>query len=323
MYQVGRARALRTTALVLVPMLALLPTATGNNPVEDSLRRFKDHTMAVGELKRSPPSKASATHVATESDLKLHPARITVRVVPSPVDPEGRPQRLQAISETWGRALRNSTVGMQLRVLLSQPGTGLKRGGTTSSVQEEHLIREAAHFTPTEVLPRPPSEADNAGRLFGALRAVYNEGSDWIFAVNDHTFVVPENLRCFVDTSPLTSGGASTNSWFGHKLQENGPKGSAFVSWAAGYLLSRSLLGAVLKAMDTGACFGSKRERSQPVRGQGNMGLWSSDQGHVNWHLSECVSTFVTRTNACFTIRAARAVTFPVCISTSSACESQ
>ena len=277
MCALANARVLQTAAYGLITMLALLPSATGNNPVEDSLRRFKDHTMAMGEPLRQPPSEALRTSYAGNTPVKQTTSLITVLVVPSPVDPEGRPQRLQALSETWGHALRNSTVGMQLRVLLSQPGNGLKRGGTVSSVQEEQLIREAAYFSQHEVLPRPPAEADNAGRLFGALRAVYSEGSEWVFAVNDHTFVVPENLRCFIDTDPMTKGGASANFWFGHKLQENGPKGSAFVSGAAGYLLSRGLLGQVLEAIGTGAsthmeaigtgaCFGSKRERSQPVR---------------------------------------------------------
>jgi hypothetical protein len=170
---------------------------------------------------------------------------------------------------------------MRLRVLLSQPGDGLRRGGTTSSVQEVQLAQEAACFAPGEVLPRPPPDADNAARLLGAFRAVHAEGADWVFAANDHTFLVPENLRCFVDADAAANGGAASSLWFGHKLQENGSQGSAFVSGAAGYLLSRGLLGRLLDAVDDGACKGSQRERSQPV---------SLSRGHERSHAARCSS---------------------------------
>ena len=92
--------------------------------------------------------------------------------------------------------------------------------------------------------------------------------------MNDHTFLVPENLRCFLDGLSVAhqSGGAGApdpraeSIWLGHRLKENGPGGAAFVSGAAGYVLSRKLLGRLLVGLSQGGkCGGgTKRERSQP-----------------------------------------------------------
>lgn len=141
---------------------------------------------------------------------------------------------------------------MYLRVLPSvMPG-----------LDETHLLEEG------ELLPLAKGEhvpGDNAWRIFYALNAVYDEGVEWIFLANDHTFIIPENLRCFVDEQPL--GSLLDDSWFGHRLKEeahHGEDGVEFLSGAAGWLINRKLLTKLLKAFKEGLCGGTLKERAQP-----------------------------------------------------------
>ena len=155
--------------------------------------------------------------------LRSLPPVIAVLLVPSPVEPGGRAARLSAASGSWGKALRR-VPSMRLRVLLSAAS-----GAKGKAVSEEDVKHEAAAIVAgaeeagggtaaasaerealREVLPRAVVGADNAERLLGALRAIYDEGAHdegggssgegvqaaaWVFAANDHTFLVPENLR--------------------------------------------------------------------------------------------------------------------------------
>lgn len=102
-------------------------------------------------------------------------------------------------------------------------------------------------------------------RLAPPLRTIFlpREGKKVLKDNRNHGFTDP---RCFLDGFTAAGRGDPLvdSVWLGHRLTENGGK-AAFVSGAAGYVLSRALLGRLLAATAAGgACHGTPRERSQP-----------------------------------------------------------
>ena len=255
-------------------------SAEMNDASEPSRRRLSTDANSK-QADRLVSSTTSAGTPAASSPI------VTVLVIPSPVSVKTRVDRLRAIHETWAVALRRC-MNMRLRVLLS-PDDGTQFGVPPVRIPPTQAAEEAAVFSAglprdREVLPRTTvlqgvKELDNADRLLQALQHIYDQGTQWLFAANDHTFIVPENLRCLLDSG--AAGSPLDDVWMGHRLQE-GNSGSEnsiqesakkkkkkgnqnlFVSGAAGYLLSRSLLGKFLAAVTNGSCKGSRRERQQP-----------------------------------------------------------
>ena len=73
-------------------------------------------------------------------------------------------------------------------------------------------------------------------RLDHVIRTVHTEiNPDFAFFVNDHTFVIPDNLCKF-----LNNRDSNLDLYAGHALK--GKKETVFNSGAAGYVLSRSTI---------------------------------------------------------------------------------
>lgn len=201
-----------------------------------------------------PPQTAMQVHHHTQTQPAAvgdgDAAIITVLLNVSPVAKPGRPDRLKAISESWGSALRN-VHGMRLRVISSP-----------YDVPEGSTLEASTGLAESDVFRISDDGKDKADRLFTAMKMAFDEGATWVFMGNDHTFVIPENLRCYVD-SLKTHG--DVVDWRGHTLQEGGAKGNRFLSGAAGYLITAAGFNALSEAVASNSCKGVvARDRSQP-----------------------------------------------------------
>lgn len=103
-----------------------------------------------------------------------------------------------------------------------------------------------------------------------------------------------QNLGCLLDEldEPSFAEAATFRNdyhYVGHLLKENGERGALFLSGAAGYVMSRTLVVDLIRSLEEGkspSCTGSKRERSQPglllakcIRSLGAVPRDSSDAG--------------------------------------------
>jgi len=198
-----------------------------------------------------PPSPATplSTHSVPAGKEELRRASATVLLNQSPVDPAGRKQRLAAISQSWAVSLRQIP-GYRLRILC-------RRADDIAAVG---LPRDELYEMPPEV-----EEKDAATQLIWALSRAVDEGTSFVMLANDHTFLVPENLQCFLEEPPLSAGPNNEYHMVGHLLKENGVKGALFLSGAAGVIFSHALLvELLLRLASDERCVGSVRERAQP-----------------------------------------------------------
>jgi hypothetical protein len=139
--------------------------------------------------------------------LKQPPSEITVLLIPSPVDPPGRLDRLKAAATSWVKPLRD-VAGMKVRVLPAKKEEEDEKEdkGKDKKEEEEEEKEKAAQsgkevvyegFEDEEILNigESSSQGDNADRLIAAYKQIYLEGADWLYAINDHTFLIPEVRR--------------------------------------------------------------------------------------------------------------------------------
>jgi len=137
--------------------------------------------------------------------LKQPPSEITVLLIPSPVDPPGRLDRLKAAATSWVKPLRD-VAGMKVRVLPAkkeeEEGEEKDKGKDKKEEEEEENAQSEKEvvyegFEDEEILNigESSSQGDNADRLIAAYKQIYLEGADWLYAINDHTFLIPEVRR--------------------------------------------------------------------------------------------------------------------------------
>jgi hypothetical protein len=142
----------------------------------------------------------------------------------SVVRPEARPARLTNIAKTWGPTARAVYV---VHSAIEYPD-GAKNLVSTTSIGNPY---------PQLLLVADGISAEmGVQRLEHVIRTVHKESNpDFAFFVNDHTFVIPDNLCKF-----LKDRDSSTDLYAGHPLK--GKQETVFNSGAAGYVLSRSTI---------------------------------------------------------------------------------
>jgi hypothetical protein len=135
----------------------------------------------------------------------------------SPVDPKNRPRRLLAIDQGWSNWLKSNISRIDLYAP-SPPAADLP-------LLNLRLFRVEG--------------ADPFSKMLEAFFAIVNNPSsqryDWLMFGNDHTFVIPQNLRCYLkrlDGSSLVYAGNNLRITFQGRLLR-------FASGGAGAVLSR------------------------------------------------------------------------------------
>lgn len=162
------------------------------------------------------------------------PRFVTV-VLPSVVNPSGRRARLSAVADTWGPAARAVFV---VRDHETEPTAPLVTDGRADFPQR--IVLDG-----NESKDKDDGEDENGVlRLRDVLcAAIAHVDPDFVFLVNDHTYVIPERLEKFLaDRSP------DEPLYAGRALADN--NGLAFNSGAAGYALSRRTLTDLVRRLD-------------------------------------------------------------------------
>lgn len=132
--------------------------------------------------------------------------------------------RLASIAKTWGPPSRS------IYVVHSVNEFPEASNNLISSASENNLYPQLL------LVPDNISVEMGVQRLDHVIRSVHkNTNPDFAFFVNDHTFVIPDNLCKF-----LKDKDSSTDLYAGHALK--GKQESVFNSGAAGYVLSRSTI---------------------------------------------------------------------------------
>lgn len=173
-----------------------------------------------------------------DGDASAHPRYVTI-VIPSVVNPNGRPARLQAISETWGcKARAVFVVHDESEYLEAQNNHfGVDNG-----------IEKTGGAEYPKILLMPPEITVDMGvqRLSYVIRKVTESAvdPDFAFFVNDHTFVIPDHACCF-----LSGRVPSEQLYAGHPMRNKVDK-FAFNSGAAGYFLSRATMKGLVQRWD-------------------------------------------------------------------------
>ena len=173
-----------------------------------------------------------------DGDAPAHPRYVTI-VIPSVVNPNGRPARLQAISETWGCRARAVFVVHDVSEYLE---------AQNNHFGVDNDIDKTGGAEYPKILLMPPEITVDMGvqRLSYVIRKVTESAvdPDFAFFVNDHTFVIPDHACCF-----LSGRDPSEQLYAGHPMRNKVDK-FAFNSGAAGYFLSRATMNGLVQRWD-------------------------------------------------------------------------
>jgi len=179
------------------------------------------------------------------------PSFVTV-VLPSVVNSEKRPLRLESIAKTWGPASH--------AVYVVHSSNEFPEGAPIEDGQSHD-----ATFPQVCLVPEAIKFDDGVPRLEYVIRAICNTiDPDFAFFVNDHTFVLPNHLHQFLKLLD-----SSKDLYVGHALK--GGKETAFNSGASGYVLSRTTMRRLIAEWDKpdSKCSGANVSKWL----QGNPGL--------------------------------------------------
>ena len=181
------------------------------------------------------------------------PSFVTV-VLPSVVNPDKRPLRLETIAKTWGQSSRAVYV---VHTANEYPeGTLIDGQSSGTAFPQVCLVPETIQFN------------DGVPRLEYVIRKIHNTiDPDFAFFVNDHTFVLPNHLHQF-----LKLHDCSKDLYAGHALK--GVKETAFNSGASGYVLSRTTMSRLITEWDKPGSKCSGGNVSKWL--QGNPGLMTA-----------------------------------------------
>jgi hypothetical protein len=164
------------------------------------------------------------------------PRYVTV-VMPSVVNPLGRPNRLRAIQDTWGPFARS--IFVLTNVTLEFPPAKIHN----AIISENSEPGDPFSYPQGLLLPESMGEDMGVERLQHVIRTIYEKvNPDFALFVNDHSYVIPEHLCNFLqDLDPLE------DLYAGHAMKSGN---YVFNSGAAGYLLSRSTMKKFVQAWD-------------------------------------------------------------------------
>eukprot|EP00573_Skeletonema_grethae_P008955 CAMPEP_0201693216 /NCGR_PEP_ID=MMETSP0578-20130828/5867_1 /ASSEMBLY_ACC=CAM_ASM_000663 /TAXON_ID=267565 /ORGANISM="Skeletonema grethea, Strain CCMP 1804" /LENGTH=413 /DNA_ID=CAMNT_0048178703 /DNA_START=113 /DNA_END=1354 /DNA_ORIENTATION=- len=185
------------------------------------------------------------------NDVNIPPSFVTV-VLPSVVNPDNRPLRLDSIAKTWGPASH--------AVYVVHNSNEYPEGAPIEDGQSHDTT-----FPQVCLVPETIKFDDGVPRLEYVIRTIHNTiDPDFAFFVNDHTFVLPNHLHQFLKLLDC-----SKDLYVGHALK--GEKETAFNSGASGYVLSRTTMRRLIAEWDKpdSKCSGANVSKWL----QGNPGL--------------------------------------------------
>ena len=279
--------------------------------VTSSLHRnmMEEHKMLL-IMNKNNNKNSNKQKISSSASTTTAMSFVTV-VLPSVVNPNGRSKRLHSIEQTWGSDANAIFVIHDLNEYninnSNNHSNNNSNNNNNSNSREEdeefsnnhHHHNEPNHqqqqqessssstsTTFPQTLYVPPSIAtvdQGVPRLHYVMEQIYNVyNPDYIFFVNDHTFVIPQHICTFLKqqyNNNSSGGGGSRSSdksdfhlYAGHALKPKGTK-YAFNSGAAGYFLSRATMKFLIDSSNSSSstikeCKGSERKWFQ-----GNPGL--------------------------------------------------
>lgn len=194
---------------------------------------------AIGSATSNVTSSNSGATI-TATTAAVGPPRFITVVIPSVVDHPTRHRRVLAIADTWARSARALIV---VHNLTEEYPTALPETiwNQEQEPADKHIFPQVLH------LPRNITMNDNDGflRLVHVIRHVYHQqNADFIFLVNDHSYVIPEHLCHY-----LAPYNPNSDLFAGHAMKN---PSVVFNSGAAGYLLSRKTMKRLLHVWDEG-----------------------------------------------------------------------
>jgi len=127
---------------------------------------------------------------------RAQPLTLLILLQPSPVDQSNQVSRLSTIDElSWGQWIARSEKLAGLIAVYA--GLPLKSGEPVANYQNIGVIP----LTPVEVVTEIPTQAAYSYMIhqFVSVLRLSTRPFKWFFFANDHTFLVPENLMCFLE----------------------------------------------------------------------------------------------------------------------------
>ena len=187
----------------------------------------------------------------------LHITRLIMRLIDrgniicSVVNPEARSLRLANIAKTWGPSSNAIFVVHNMNEYVD--GQNIDEAPESRTYPQNLLLPEQIYVDA------------GVARLEHVIRKLHKDiNAEFVFFVNDHTFVLPGNLCKF-----LKEHDSSKGLYAGHALKRKSE--TAFNSGAAGYVLSRTTIEKLINEWDKPDSKCSLASASKWL--QGNPGL--------------------------------------------------
>lgn len=190
-------------------------------------------------------------------------------VMPSVVNPSEHGKRLNAVTDTWGPSAKAIFVVHDVNEIPTNnipPVTDNNGEDNTTSTYPKYLL-----------IPESIPIDSGVERLNYVVRQITEKiNPDFAYYVNDHTFVITENLDAFLlDQNP------QENFYAGHALQN--AQGLSFNSGASGYILSRLTSKTLIQKWD-------EEDPSCVVTGTGQHSNWL--KGNPGLLTARCLDSF-------------------------------
>ena len=194
------------------------------------------------------------------------PANVLTVLIPSDVNPAERPARLRAIFDTWGKSLNTVVVCSEAEAALYTKGdvSTVEHGvsfhglqGMKTLVLPPSIVKQMSGPAEEKFGPKVFLGGVDLGPTFDHLRYVFGQLKtladkplapvDWIVLATDETFLVPENLLCFLATKSVTKPQFIAQ---GLKLDYAG--GTVFPAYSGGAALNMAAVRLINQGFDSG-----------------------------------------------------------------------
>lgn len=177
-------------------------------------------------------------------EMKQSSSKLFVTVVlPSVVNTRGRHKRLTSIAKTWGPDANAIYVIHDPNEYIITPSNT-----TEAATESSDSLLKSVTFPQTLHVPDSVATFDEGvPRLKYVMETIYeNYNPDYIFFVNDHTYVIPQHICDFLNQHGNNHANVDNTDeqhylYAGHALKPETAK-YAFNSGAAGYFLSRDTM---------------------------------------------------------------------------------
>ena len=221
-----------------------LTTSSLHRAILEENQAYQEHQKMYGlRQQMNKPLNDKNTKSHDELQIQQSSSKLFVTVVlPSVVNPKGRHKRLSSIAKTWGPDANAVYV-------IHDPSEYVITSSKSAEEESSSIFPQTLHV--------PESVAtveQGVPRLKYVMETIYQKyDPDYIFFVNDHTYVIPQHFCNFLNQYRNNNADASDKDvsdrnghehhylYAGHALKPEGAK-YAFNSGAAGYFLSRETM---------------------------------------------------------------------------------